>query len=308
MSKAFLDTLSIQPSFECNYNCPYCYLGDLRKNKTLLNLNTLKYRLIEILKGYEIRNITLYGGEISLLSKDYLKSLVDMCKGVGTTPAIVSNLSNDWIIDFCEDNQLPLSISLNEERPYYKETLEKVRGLKNKHNKNLSIVVLPSLLKKDHRELMEFYSSLGIDLFFIQYHPSIHSKISYSIAVKEFSDFLRNMIAQSRTYDYGIKIINEEILRNPDYNPLMSGFLFITPEGKFSTVEYRSRIEHYIDFDSLEEWKEYCKKEYREYYQKCNLCKYFGKCKAEHLEIMGEENCSGLYDLQEWYEESKWNL
>ena len=33
--------LSIQPTFLCNYNCEYCYLGNLRKDKTILDLDIL---------------------------------------------------------------------------------------------------------------------------------------------------------------------------------------------------------------------------------------------------------------------------
>ena len=37
-----IDMLSIQPTFLCNYNCEYCYLGNLRKDKTILDLDILR--------------------------------------------------------------------------------------------------------------------------------------------------------------------------------------------------------------------------------------------------------------------------
>lgn len=40
----------------------------------------------------------------------------------------------------------------------------------------------------------------------------------------------------------------------------MSGFLFITPFGHYSTVLYQNGIERYEYFNSLEEWEECCKK------------------------------------------------
>lgn len=310
MKKPFIDNLSIQPTFLCNFNCNYCYLGNLRNYADILDLRVLEQRIEEILNKYQIRNINLYGGEISLLKPSYLEELVAICTRIGIKPTVITNLSNDWIIGFCEERSLPLSISLNEERPYYKETLEKIKKLRNKGNKNLSVVVLPSMLDKDYSGLMSFYEKLGLDVFFIQYHPSVHSCKSgavYDININHFSNFLKGIISEKHRKDYEIKIINEDILNNKDYNPLMPGFLFITPFGQYSTVLYQNGIERYEYFNSLEEWEECCKKEYREYFLKCNLCEYFGKCKAEHLEVIGKKECSGLYELQKWYEEKKWN-
>lgn len=310
MGKPFIDNLSIQPTFLCNFNCNYCYLGNLRNYENILNLRVLEQRIEEILNKYQIRNINLYGGEISLLKPSYLEELVAICFRIEIKPTIITNLSNSWIIDFCEERSLPMSISLNEERPYYKETLEKIKKLRNKGNKNLSVVVLPSILDKDYSDLMSFYEKLGLDVFFIQYHPSVHScksGVVYDININHFSNFLKGIISEKHRKDYEIKIINEDILNNKDYNPLMSGFLFITPQGQYSTVSYYNGIEKYEYFNSLEEWEECCKKEYREYFLKCNLCEYFGKCKAEHLEVIDKKECSGLYELQKWYEEKKWN-
>ena len=34
-------TLSIMPSYKCNFKCQYCYLGDLIQTDNLLNLENL---------------------------------------------------------------------------------------------------------------------------------------------------------------------------------------------------------------------------------------------------------------------------
>ena len=189
-----IDMLSIQPTFLCNYNCEFCYLGDLRKNKTILDLNILEQRLNEITTNYIIRNITIYGGEVSLLNKDYITKLSSLCENINVKPTFVSNLSNDWLISYCDENNYTLSISLNEERPFYNETLSKLKQLSRKDNKNLSVVVLPSLLNKPYKEIMDLYESIGLDIFFIQYHPSILSKKTYNIDINDFSNFLKNII------------------------------------------------------------------------------------------------------------------
>ena len=303
-----LDTLSIQPTFLCNYNCEFCYLGNLRKDKTILNLDVLKNRLEEITKEYNIKNIILYGGEVSLLDKEYIDKIMIMCKEyTNINPSIVSNLSNDWIINYCDNNNYTLSISLNEERPYYNETLNKLKKLNRKDNKNLSIVVLPSLLKKQPLELMSFYNMLGFDVFFIQYHPSILSKKIYNININDYSLFLKNIIDEKHNHIYNINILNEIIIKNNEYNPMTSGCLFINPNGNYSTVVYDNHIEHFEEFDTLDKWKLFCKEDYKRYFKSCYLCELFGKCKAEHLDVLDSKECSGLYNLLTWYKERKWN-
>lgn len=302
--------LSIMPSFYCNYNCNYCYLGNLRKDRKILNLNILEQKLKEISLEYNIHNTVIYGGEISLLNKDYVKSLVDVCKNNNVIPSFVSNLSNDWLIKYCDDNNFHLSISLNKERPHYNETLNKIKTL-NKQNKDLSVVVLPSLLKKDVKELMEMYNKIGLDVLFIQYHQSNYSLISnninYHIDINNYSNFLRNIIEEKHKNKYDINIINEIFLNDDNYNPLASGFIFINPDGNYMTVEYINNIEYYKSFENLNDWKYFCKKEYEQYFNKCSLCELFGKCKAEHLEIIDKKECSGLYNLVKWYKGKKWN-
>ena len=60
-------TLSIMPSYKCNFKCQYCYLGDLIQNDNLLNLENLESSLLELKQLYNIKNVSLYGGELSLL-------------------------------------------------------------------------------------------------------------------------------------------------------------------------------------------------------------------------------------------------
>lgn len=301
----YIDNLSIQPSFYCNFNCPYCYLGKLRKDESLLPLNKLEMRLKEISEKYYVRNITLYGGEISLLDKGYLQSLSNLCESICSKITVVSNLSNLWLVDFCDSKNYTLSISLNEERPNYIKTLNKIESLERKDNKNLSIVVLPSILNKSPESLLNFYNNIGIDIFFIQYHPSIYSETSYNISIDEYSNFLKGIIEQYFIGNYSIKIINEDILRNKEYNPNLDGFLFINPQGNYSTVIYKDNIEEYLEFDNLRKWEECCKKEYIRYFNQCQFCEYFNHCKAEHLEVINKKECSGLYKLQKWYEKVK---
>lgn len=287
--------LSIIPSYFCNYNCEYCYLGKLRSERTLLPLNTLLNRMQELEQEHFIDHITVYGGEISLLSKEYIQELYNFIQSYKVT--FVTNLSNDWLVDFCKEKNIHLSISLNEERQYYDKTLTKLLEMEKTSNMDLSIVVLPSILKTPVSELLSLYEKIGLDVFFIQYHPSILSKVNYQITEDEYSNFLYNIIKETKEHSYNINIGNIEIFKDNDYKPTADNFIFINPNGKFSSVKYVNGVEQPIEFSTLKDWKEFCNAEKKWYFDNCQFCEYYNKCKAEHLVQLDKKECSGLYTL-----------
>ena len=73
--------VSIMPTWHCTNNCYYCYLGKLRDSKKVATLKQIEKRLEELVKAnYSISEISLYGGEISTLDKQYLIDLISLCK------------------------------------------------------------------------------------------------------------------------------------------------------------------------------------------------------------------------------------
>lgn len=282
--------LSIIPSYKCNLNCDYCYLGKLRYDSTTVDLSILQERIKEIESEYNIEYISLYGGEISILDKKYLDNIMKVIKNYNVN--ITTNLTNDWIIDYCRDNNLILNISLNEERPNYKQVLKKINDI----DCSITSVVLPSMLKKSAKEILEFYDSIGKNVFFLEYHPSEYNK-KYDITTKDYVIFLKQIITEYNRGNYSFNIENINILEDNEYNPTQEGFLFILPNGKYGSVSYDNNIEKLLEFDTLDEWKNNCKKEKEEYFNKCYMCEFFGRCKAEHLKTYTPPYCSGLYEI-----------
>lgn len=282
--------LSIIPSYFCNFNCKYCYLGDLRKDKQILSLDILKEMLYELIKKYNIKCINLYGGEISLLSEEYLNNLYEIIKDYKVS--LTTNLSNEWILEWAEKRKIRVSVSLNEERYDYDKTLEKLKNIKNKSNITISSVVLPSLLNKEPEDVMDFYEKLGYNVYFIQYHPSEYSKL-YLIEQKKYNIFLEKMLKINSS----IEIENEKVFLDKGQNPTMKGFIFLTPYGQWQTVYYKDGVEYYKNFDKIEDWEKFCRQEYDEYFKNCCLCEYFGHCKAEHLINYKKPYCSGLFNI-----------
>lgn len=293
-------TLSIMPSYKCNFKCQYCYLGNLIQNDNLLNLENLESSLLELKQLYNIKNVSLYGGELSLLDNVYLQHLVDLIKIKlpKSSISLTSNFSNENILTFCLLNNIKLNVSLNEERYQYSKTLQQIKKYTGTKLFDLTVVVLPSIINKHTNELYKFYNDLGFDVFFIQHHNSIHQK-SYSISLDQFSKFLYDFICyHSMQSDAKFKIENLNVLNDTEFNPNTESYLFINPNGKYCTTVFKDNIEHYVTFDNLQQWQTFCEKSYQMYENSCSTCKFFNRCKAEHLETLNNDNeCSGLKHL-----------
>ena len=290
-------SLSIIPTYWCKTNCKYCYLGDLRKDQTTLDLQCLDNKLHQLVENdYVIDSISVYGGEISLLDEQYLIQIVKIIR---------SHVSNQVTIGFCTSGynrsifelaeylKVRVTIPLNQERPDYKKNLQ----LAKLHNCSLGVVVLPSIINTPVDQLVEFYDSLGRDVFFYQFYPSSINRSPYSFDIKQYTDFVISFINEYKKKPRSFGLINLSEWMDKCYNPEASGFIYISPNGKWMTTGYSDCLESFVEFDTLDQWKQYCKKERLQRLIKCNACPYYDKCKAEHLVVMGEEYCSGMRKL-----------
>lgn len=290
-------SLSIIPTYWCKTNCKYCYLGDLRKDQTTLDLQCLDNKLHQLVENdYVIDSISVYGGEISLLDEQYLIQIVKIIR---------SHVSNQVTIGFCTSGynrsifelaeylKVRVTIPLNQERPDYKKNLQLIK----QHNCSLGVVVLPSIINTPVDQLVEFYDSLGRDVFFYQFYPSSINRSPYSFDIKQYTDFVISFINEYKKKPRSFGLINLSEWMDKCYNPEAGGFIYISPNGKWMTTGYSDCLESFVEFDMLDQWKQYCKKERLQRLIKCNACPYYDKCKAEHLVVMGEEYCSGMRKL-----------
>lgn len=289
--------VSIMPSYYCNANCDYCYLGNLVRNKTLLNLKVLKRMLIQLSNTQKDLNVCVYGGEISLLDESYLDELFSICKQFTSKISAVSNFTKPDIATICERNNVKLGISLNVERKINASVEKKL--LKHKPKIALSIVVLPSVLNKSPNQVLEYCAQFKPEsVRFIQYSNSVLAKKQYNITNKEFEDFLIAIHSCYSENAYSFKIENfEHVIKNP----LAMDCIFITPKNKFAQVAFTERNEEFfVEFDSLLEYNKFCMKEIA-IKKQCLYCKYLKtKCAADHLKHKPSNDiCNGLLRLSE---------
>ncbi len=138
------------PAYYCNGVCPFCYLGNMIKDKTILNLTTLQQRLQQ-LKEFDCQlEIDLFGGEISLLDHQYIDCLIELCKQYSDKISISTNFTNYDNVVRLFDRGRGIVVSLNQERGVvHKTAINNIKQLPIEYRLKLSVmyVVLPSVLK-----------------------------------------------------------------------------------------------------------------------------------------------------------------
>ncbi|WP_312339115.1 radical SAM protein [Anaerospora hongkongensis] len=299
--------LHIMTNYTCNYDCEYCYLGDLKSDSQILNLPKLKEQLAEIARHNIIDIINLYGGEITLLPLSYIMELYNICRTYASV-SIVTNYSNKVYNDYFKTQGIDLSTSINEERDC--NALTEFRLLINEY-KSLSLiqVVTPSLLKKPPREILRHLSLFNLNVGFLQYSPAVHARVNYAITNEEYSSFLKAIIIEYNSSKYNFLINNiieiEEVIYNM-YNPSMDSVLFINPYNQYCCIHYDNGLEYFQSFDSLEDWARECNREAQEYEELCRTCEFYGHCYAEHIKPWRDgDECCGMKSLIRWYRNEK---
>ena len=74
-------TVSVNPTYYCNFRCNFCYLTPAQLGDRLTTkVTTIMDRMNEISNYTKITHIDLYGGEVAILPSDYLTLLITLLK------------------------------------------------------------------------------------------------------------------------------------------------------------------------------------------------------------------------------------
>jgi hypothetical protein len=284
----------------------------MKNSHKTLGLTSLFHQLPNIDRNFTIDEISIFGGEVSLLPKEYILRLYNLCKEYAET-SIITNYSNYEFNIFLKDKNIPHSTTINEER----DNNDKVELslMVNEYNKlSLIQVVTPSLIQKTPKEVLSHLTKFHFNgVGFIQYSPALYAHVNYDITNKEFVEFLKNIIIEYKTgsYDFNISNIHDldSVIREK-YDPTMKSVLFINPWNEYCSVEYKNGLEYFKSYgNNLNSWIDEYKTDYNKYPNECITCNYYRKCYAEHIRHWksGDE-CCGMKSLIEWYKSYEKNL
>jgi sulfatase maturation enzyme AslB (radical SAM superfamily) len=298
-------TLSINPWYYCNFSCDFCYLTpEQLSDKTLLPLEILEQRLIEVMSVRKIHMVDLYGGEVALLPLDYIQSMKELLHAYGIYDInIITNLSA--INEITTDPDFYISVSYDFDA---REKSELVFRNMTQLQRPFSVLMLASkdLVDKNVPEMIETLNLLE-NLQSVEIKPySPNQSNQDTVYYTQFEEFVKSFLQYPNKK---FQFINEDLLQtvlDKSRNSFSDDHVYITPTGKYGVLEFDlNDNEFFLEYDSLDKYFTWCEKEKHRVSRNkyCNSCEYFGNCLSEHLrEVKSLDNsCNGFKNLIEWY-------
>lgn len=275
----------VMPLYSCNLSCSYCYLGSLRRDKHVLSPKLLDSKLKTI---KEIEQVNIYGGEITLLSRNEIKSYIEVISKYTDNISVVTNLFDyEKLLGF----PIKISTSYNTERDSNDIVFQKTLLLDTPID--VTVVVTPSIIRTNLDLLLKKLSHFN-SISFLQYFPSVENDL-WKLKNKSYESFLISILKYNNNYITNLNELYDVAYHQ--YSPLMSTHIFINPYGQLCSVFHNKDKEYFKTWNNLSEYERACEREQEEYYLKCSSCKFYLRCYAEHLNLNWEEGdtCCGMY-------------
>lgn len=298
-------TVSINPSYFCNFRCNFCYLTpEQLADQKKIHLTRLDELLSEIKQHTEIDWIDLYGGEIGALKKDYFYGLRDVIrKHYNDKINIITNFS--MLHEGFFEDDFYLSVSYDFEA---REKSDKVYQNMLQSPVPIAVLILasPSVLKMDVDQIIT-QLNLCNSVESVEIKPySSNQANHHRITHIHFEEFIKKWISSpvSKQFDF----INEgKIIKSlaGEYNAFSDDHVYITPNGKFGVLEFdKYDREYFLELDSFEDYIKWAQDEpQNNVSQICKTCNYYGKCLTEHYRYVKhlEHGCNGYRGLLDYY-------
>ena len=299
-------TVSINPSYFCNFRCNFCYLtsqqlGDQKQ----IPLAILDKKLKEISKVRIIEWVDLYGGEIGALKKDYFYGLKDIIRKYYKDKInIITNYSMLHEGFFKDDYYLSVSYDFDA-----REKSDLVYNNMFQSTVPIAVLILASekVLNMNVDEMIHKLN-LCSSIESVEIKPySINQANNQPVTHKDFELFVQKWIESDvkKKFDF----INEGKIINSlkkEYNAFSNNHVYITPNGNFGVLEFDKNDKEY--FLELESFKDYLKWADNEPLKNisdiCKSCKYYGHCLTEHYRYVKDLNnsCNGYKGLLDYYD------
>ena len=299
-------TVSINPSYFCNFRCNFCYLtsqqlGDQKK----IPLHILDKKLKEISKVRIIEWVDLYGGEIGALKKDYFYGLKDTIRKYYKDKInIITNYSMLHEGFFKDDFYLSVSYDFEA-----REKSDLVYNNMFQSTVPIAILILASekVLNMNVDEMIHKLN-LCSSIESVEIKPySINQANNQPVTHKDFELFVKKWIESDvkKKFDF----INEgKIIKslNKQYNAFSNNHVYITPNGNFGVLEFdKNDKEYFLELKSFNDYLKWADNEpSKNVSDICKSCKYYGHCLTEHYRYVKDLNnsCNGYKGLLDYYE------
>ncbi len=276
-------------------HCSFCYLTDeQRRSSILLNLHVLRERIEElIMSGCVIRDVDIYGGEVSILDERYLNDLFDLIKDYTDKINVVTNLlvKNPAL----NRKDIGLSVSFDMEvRPQWR----KVMGNLLTTYRDVSVLMLatPELVGIGANNIVDVMNILQ-SVKSVEVKPYSPNQNNWSKDTDGgFVQLVKGLIKRK---DKKFDFVNEKKIQeclNGTYNAFSNDHIYITPSGGFAVLDFDKDDKEFFQEIELDEYWQWCKTENRAVCsgEVCRECEFKGHCLTEHYR---HHTCSGFPEL-----------
>lgn len=301
--------ISINPTYYCNFRCDFCYLTEEQlSDRKKLSLERLSVMLSEVTSQYKVDMVDIYGGEVSLLGKEYWDDLISIIQVYGIDDInLITNLSA--VNEITTDPRVYTSVSYDFSA---REDHERVYRNMALLDKPFSILMLasPKFLELDTADMIESLNLLP-NLESVEIKPySSNQSNTHTVYYTDFEAKVKSFL------NYGnmrFNFVNEDLLKsslNKERNSFSDDHIYITPSGRYAVLEFDlNDNEFFLEYDELHQYEDWCRKEKARVSRNkfCSSCEYFGHCLSEHLrEVKNLDNsCNGFKNLIDWYKDGR---
>jgi organic radical activating enzyme len=302
--------ISLNPWYFCNFRCGFCYLTeDQLGDRTKLSLDALRQRIDEIAEHYTIEHVDIYGGEVLLLPKEYLKEMKDILQSRGITDLVlVTNLS--MVNEIALDTDYDLSVSFD-------------FGAREKHDQVLSnmflltrpfnVLSLAGRVFLDTVTVDEYVSTMNMmsNLMCAEIKPySSNQANDDDVKFTEYEDFVWGVINHpERQFEFENLHQIQDVVEDKVRNAYSDDHIYITPTGDLAVLDFdQDDRELFLVVDGIAGYQQWCVEEKQrvDVNPHCGGCPYKGGCLSEHLrEVKSvEDSCNGFRNLLDRWAES----
>jgi len=299
-------TVSINPSYFCNFRCDFCYLTpEQLADQNKIELDKLDDMLREISCYRNIDWVDLYGGEIGALKRSYLRELIEVTqKYYRDKINIITNYS--MLNDEFFRNDVYLSVSYDFEA---REKHDRVWANMFQSPKPIAVLILasPKVLNMNVDSMIK-QLNMCKSVESVEIKPySTNQANQYDVKHWQFEEFVMKWISSKveKKFDF----INEgKIISSlqKKYNAFSKDHVYITPKGKFGVLEFDvNDNEYFLELDSFHEYEQWAIDEPKTNISDiCKSCDHYGHCLTEHYRYVKDldNSCNGYIGLLEWYD------
>jgi sulfatase maturation enzyme AslB (radical SAM superfamily) len=275
-------SVSINPTYFCNFNCDFCYLSkEQLRDKQTASIDTIMSRLSEI--EDTVTHVDLYGGEIGLLPDEYLNKLIDDIKAeYDCSISIITNLSAIRDVFLRPDIDLSVSYDFDARE---KEQIVFTNMLKLERKFSVLTLASEKVISNDVSYMISAFNSLT-NLIAVEIKPfSSTTHRQQKVTDIEFEEFIKDWI--DNPIEKNWQFINQDKIEeclDGNYNAFSDDHVYITPSGRFAVLDFDVLgNEKFTELSSFSEYRDWANREKdRGVSDICKNCKYFGGCLTEH--------------------------